>query len=105
VWRGVLATVGGFLLFGFGLTVALKARERVRSAQVGLVGLLGETRSDLNPEGGVYVKGTLWRARSMDGRIPSGRRVRVRGIDGLILRGEGERDELSRRPPRDRRAS
>jgi len=90
LWLVVLATVAGFLLFGFGMTVALKARERVRTAQVGLVGLTGEVRSDLNPEGGVYVKGTLWRARSMDGPIPAGRRVRVKGIDGLILRVEEE---------------
>jgi membrane-bound serine protease (ClpP class) len=85
-----LATLAGFLLFGFGMTVALRARERVRSAQVGLVGLIGETRTDLNPEGGVFVKGTLWRARSMNGPIAGGRRVRVRGIDGLILRVEEE---------------
>jgi membrane-bound serine protease (ClpP class) len=88
LWLVILATVAGFLLFGFGLTVALKARERVRSAQVGLVGLRGEARSDLNPEGGVFVKGTLWRARSMDGPIRSGAQVRVRGIDGLILQVE-----------------
>jgi membrane-bound serine protease (ClpP class) len=93
LWLVVLATVGGFLLFGFGMTVALEARERVRAAQVGLVGLVGETRSDLNPEGGVHVKGALWRARSMNGHIPSGRKVRVRGIDGLILRVEEERDQ------------
>jgi len=90
LWLVILATIAGLLLFGFGMTVALKARERVRTAQVGLVGLTGEVRSDLNPEGGVYVKGTLWRARSMDGPIPAGRRVRVKGIDGLILRVEEE---------------
>jgi membrane-bound serine protease (ClpP class) len=70
--------------------VALRARERVRTAQVGLVGLIGEVRSDLNPEGGVYVKGSLWRARTMDGPIPKGTRVRIKGIDGLILRVEQE---------------
>jgi len=90
LWLVILATVAGFLLFGFGMTVALQARERVRTAQVGLVGLVGESRSDLDPEGGVFVKGALWRARSMNGPIPSGRRVRVRGIDGLILRVEEE---------------
>ncbi|HJP64943.1 MAG TPA: NfeD family protein [Actinomycetota bacterium] len=90
LWLIILVSVGGFLLFGFGMTVALRARERVRSAQVGLVGLVGEARTDLNPEGGVFVKGTLWRARSMNGPIASGRRVRVRGIDGLILRVEEE---------------
>jgi membrane-bound serine protease (ClpP class) len=88
LWLVVLVTIGGFLLFGFGLTVALKARERVRTAQVGLVGLTGEVRSDLNPEGGVFVKGALWRARSMDGPIKAGSRIRVRGIDGLILQVE-----------------
>jgi membrane-bound serine protease (ClpP class) len=90
VWLVGLATIGGVLLFGFGLTVALKARERVRTAQVGLVGLIGEVRSDLNPEGGVFVKGTLWRARSMDGPIRAGSRIRVRGTDGLILQVEEE---------------
>jgi membrane-bound serine protease (ClpP class) len=89
-WLIALLTVSGFLLFGFGFTVALKARERVRTAQVGLVGLVGEARSDLNPEGGVEVKGALWRARSGNGSIPRGTKVRVRGIDGLILRVEPE---------------
>ena len=58
----------------------------------GLVGLVGDARSDLNPEGGVYVKGSIWRARSTDGFIPKGTRVRVKGIDGLILRVEEEPD-------------
>jgi membrane-bound serine protease (ClpP class) len=89
-WLIIVATLAGVLFFGFGLTVALRAKERVRTAQVGLVGLVGEVRSDLNPEGGVYVKGTIWRARSMDGPIPKGTRVRVKGIDGLILRVEPE---------------
>jgi len=90
LWLIVLATVGGLLFFGFGMTVALKARERIRTAQVGLVGLVGDVRSDLNPEGGVHVKGTIWRARSTDGFIPKGKRVRVKGIDGLVLRVEEE---------------
>jgi membrane-bound serine protease (ClpP class) len=51
---------------------------------------VGEVRSDLNPEGGVEVKGALWRARSNNGEIPKGTRVRVRGIDGLILRVDPE---------------
>jgi membrane-bound serine protease (ClpP class) len=90
LWVVVLFTVGGALFFGFGMTVALRARERVRTAQVGLVGLIGEVRSDLDPEGGVYVKGSMWRARSMDGPIPKGARVRIKDIDGLILRVEQE---------------
>jgi membrane-bound serine protease (ClpP class) len=91
-WLIVVSTLAGVLFFGFGLTVALRAKERIRTAQVGLVGLVGEVRSDLNPEGGVYVKGTIWRARSVNGPIPKGTRVRVKGIDGLILRVEPEAD-------------
>jgi membrane-bound serine protease (ClpP class) len=91
-WLVLVMTIAGFLYFGFALTVALRSRERIREAQVGLVGLLGEVRTDLDPEGGVYVKGTMWRARSMDGHIPRGARVRVRGVDGLILRVEQEFD-------------
>ena len=90
LWLIVVASIGGLLFFGFGMTVALRARQRIRSTQAGLVGLVGETRTDLNPEGGVLVKGALWRARSMDGPIPKGTRVRVRGVDGLILRVEQE---------------
>ena len=40
----------------------------------------------------VFVKGTLWRGRSIDGPIAPGTRVRVRGVDGLILRVEPEAD-------------
>ncbi len=82
--------VGSLLYYGFGLTVALQSRERITSTRRGLVGLVGETRGELKPEGPVYVKGTLWRGRSTDGPIPAGTRVRVRGVDGLILRVEPE---------------
>jgi membrane-bound serine protease (ClpP class) len=90
LWLPILFTVGGFVLFGFGFTVAVQARERIRSQQVGLVGLTGEVRSDLDPEGGVAVKGTVWRARTMDGPIAKGTKVRVRRIEGLVLQVEPE---------------
>ena len=92
-WVIALATVASFLYYGFALTVALRARERIASTQRGLVGLVGEARGDLAPEGPVSVKGALWRGRSTDGPIPKGTRVRVRGVDGLILRVEPEPGE------------
>ena len=82
--------VAAFLYWGFGLTVAVQARERISSTQKGLVGLVGETRGELKPEGPVYVKGTLWRGRSANGPIAPNTRVRVRGVDGLILRVQPE---------------
>jgi membrane-bound serine protease (ClpP class) len=87
-WLIGLLTVGSVLYYGFALTVAQRSRERIASTQRGLVGLLGETRGELKPEGPVYVKGTLWRGRSNDGPIPPGTWVRVRGVDGLVLRVE-----------------
>jgi membrane-bound serine protease (ClpP class) len=89
-WLIGFTTLASVLYYGFGLTVAVQSRERITSTQKGLVGLVGETRGDLDPEGPVYVKGTLWRGRSQAGAIPSGTRVRVRGVDGLILRVEPE---------------
>jgi membrane-bound serine protease (ClpP class) len=82
--------VAVLLYWGFGLTVAVQSRERLTSTQRGLVGLVGEARGELKPDGPVFVKGALWRGRSSDGPIPAGSRVRVRGVDGLILRVEQE---------------
>ena len=84
------AALAALLYYGFALTVATKSRERIVSTQVALVGLVGETRGPLDPEGPVYVKGTLWRGRSGNGPIPPGTKVRVRGVDGLILSVEPE---------------
>lgn len=85
-WLIGAATVASFLYYGFALTVAVRSRERITSTQKGLVGLVGETRGLLDPEGPVYVKGTLWRGRTVGGPIPPGTRIRVRGLDGLVLR-------------------
>lgn len=89
-WLIGSATVASFLYYGFALTVAVRSRERITSTQKGLVGLVGEARGSLDPEGPVYVKGTLWRGRTMGGPIPAGTRIRVRGLDGLVLRVEPE---------------
>src|SRR5207244_12774304 len=92
LWLVIVATLGSVLFFGFAMTVALRSRERIHTAQVGLVGLVGEARSDLNPEGGVLVKGSLWRARTMDGTIRQGYRIRVRAVECLHLRMGPESD-------------
>ncbi|HET9250129.1 MAG TPA: NfeD family protein [Actinomycetota bacterium] len=94
-------SVAAFLYWGFGLTVAVQSRERLTSTQRGLVGLVGEARGELKPDGPVFVKGALWRGRSSDGPIPAGSRVRVRGVDGLILRVEQEPPPADPGPPRE----
>ena len=89
-WLIGACSVAAFLYWGFGLTVAVQSRDRLTSTQRGLVGLVGEARGELRPDGPVLVKGALWRGRSSDGPIPAGSLIRVRGVDGLILRVEQE---------------
>jgi membrane-bound serine protease (ClpP class) len=89
-WLVASLTVATGLYYGFGLTVAVQARDRITSTQRGLIGLVGEARGELSPEGPVFVKGALWRGRATHGAIRRGSRVRVRGVDGLILRVELE---------------
>jgi membrane-bound serine protease (ClpP class) len=84
------AVLASLLYYGFGLTVAQQSHDRIVNTQRGLIGLVGEARGRLAPEGPVYVKGTLWRGRSAAGEIGQGARVRVRGVDGLVLRVEAE---------------
>jgi len=88
------AVVASLLYYGFGLTVALQSRDRIVNTQRGLIGLVGEARGRLAPEGPVFVKGAMWRGRSANGPIAQGARIRVRGVDGLILRVEAETGDL-----------
>jgi len=83
----IVATV---LFYGFGLTVAVQSRDRIMEAQQGLIGLIGEARGRLAPDGPVHVKGAMWRGRATGDPIDRGARVRVRGVDGLVLRVEAE---------------
>jgi membrane-bound serine protease (ClpP class) len=83
-------TVASLLYYGFGLTVAIQSRDRILSTQRGLIGLVGEARGRLAPDGPVFVKGALWRGRSLGDPIDQGASVRVRGVEGLILQVEVE---------------
>jgi membrane-bound ClpP family serine protease len=84
------AVVASLLYYGFALTVAIQSRDRIVSTQKGLIGLIGEARGKLAPEGPVFVKGAMWRGRTSGDPIPPGTKVRVRGVDGLVLRVEVE---------------
>jgi membrane-bound serine protease (ClpP class) len=90
-WLIAGAIVASLLYYGFALTVALQARDRIVSTQQGLIGLVGQARGRLAPEGPVFVKGAMWRGRTTgEGAIDPGTAVRVRGVDGLVLKVEAE---------------
>ncbi len=83
------ALTAGF--FAFAVGAGLRAqRQKVRTGREGLVGAIGVARSELSPEGTVFVQGELWSAESVDGVIPAGTRVRVTRVDGLRLRVQKE---------------
>jgi membrane-bound serine protease (ClpP class) len=89
------AIVGSLLFYGFALTVALQSRDRIVGTQRGLIGMVGEARGRLAPDGPVFVQGALWRGRTDGDPIDPGTPIRVRGVDGLILRVDVEpRDPL-----------
>jgi membrane-bound serine protease (ClpP class) len=92
-WLIGAVVLGCVLFFGFAMTVAMRARRRQTiTGQEALVGLTGETRADLDPEGQVWVKGALWKARAMNGPIAKGRKIRVRRVDGLMLLVQEEKE-------------
>jgi membrane-bound serine protease (ClpP class) len=61
--------------------------ERVRTGSEEMVGATGEARSTIDPDGRVWLEGTIWSARLAEGVSPIqlGDRVRVEAVDGLTL--------------------
>ena len=69
-------------------TLVLRARRvRVATGREGMIGEIGVARTQLGPEGKVFVHGELWNAVAPTS-LPEGTRVRVSGVDGLHLRVE-----------------
>jgi membrane-bound serine protease (ClpP class) len=83
---GAGIVLGGLL--SFVIHKAVRARRRpVKTGHEEMVGTVGEVRVPLAPEGQVYTRGALWRARPIDGarELRVGDRVRVESVDGLTL--------------------
>ncbi len=72
----------------FLLTLVLRARRnKVSTGEQGLLAEVGEARTALDPRGTVMVHGEIWTAESK-APVPAGARIRVTGIEGLILKVE-----------------
>jgi membrane-bound serine protease (ClpP class) len=61
--------------------------ERVRTGTEEMIGASAEARSSIDPEGRVWLGGTIWSARLATGSEPVrlGDRVTVEAVDGLTL--------------------
>lgn len=88
-WGVVLpaaAVSAGFLILVVGM--ALKSRRRpVTTGQEEMIGALGRVEADFSGEGWVHVHGENWRAVCPT-PLAKGARVRVTGLEGLVLRVE-----------------
>ncbi|MBI5254117.1 MAG: nodulation protein NfeD [Euryarchaeota archaeon] len=80
------ATVFTALFFAFALGLAIKAQRRRPTTGIeGMVGLVGVAREELNPEGSIFIRGELWRARAKSGAIQKDKKIKVVGADNLVL--------------------
>lgn len=85
---GVAVVLGGLLLL-VGRKVLEARKGRVWTGYEEMIGLEGDVRVALDPEGQVFVHGALWRAEVVSGLeegIPAGARVQVDAVEGLTLR-------------------
>jgi membrane-bound serine protease (ClpP class) len=79
----VITTVP-FFVFAMAAALRLRRRPSVIGSE-SLIGMIGVARTDIEPEGTVMAKGTLWRARSSGEAIPAGSKVRIEATEGLML--------------------
>jgi membrane-bound serine protease (ClpP class) len=83
VIAGVTALTVLFVVLVVGM--ALKARSRpIVSGAEELIGSVGEALEDFDGDGMARVHSELWKVRSK-GPVKSGQKLRVEGVDGLIL--------------------
>lgn len=81
---GLALGMGAF--FVFALTAALRARRTPTfTGKTGLVGMIGEVKSPLDPQGFVLVNGERWKAVSAGGPVPAGAQVRIIRVEGMRL--------------------
>lgn len=69
--------IGLSLIFIFLIMLVVRAHSRkVMTGKEGLIGEIGTAKTDLNPEGKVFVHGELWHAEAEE-NIPQGSKVKV----------------------------
>jgi len=80
---GVSVPLGAITVFL--MSIALRARRnKVVTGEQGMIGAVGEARTDIDPEGKVFVLGELWNAHAPS-RVGIGDHVVVRKVEGLAL--------------------
>jgi membrane-bound serine protease (ClpP class) len=85
LWASLAISIPLGLITIFLMTIAIRARRnKVVTGTQGLLGAIGEARTEIDPEGKVFVMGELWNAHAPT-RVHMGDHVVVRKVDGLEL--------------------
>ena len=85
LWASLAISIPLGLITIFLMSIAIKARRnKVVTGAQGLLGAIGEARTEIDPEGKVFVMGELWNAHAPS-RVRMGEHVVVRKVDGLEL--------------------
>jgi len=83
----IVGTGAACAIFFFTIVTAI-VRMRRAPAYMGVQTMIGDSavaRSDLNPDGFVFLRGELWKATSEQGPISRGEPVRITRVKGLTL--------------------
>jgi membrane-bound serine protease (ClpP class) len=85
----ITAVVVTSLFFLFVVGMGLKAqRAKPSTGTEGMIGETGETISELNPIGRVLVHGEIWNAKTLEGIISAGEKIKVTAVQNLTLQVE-----------------
>ena len=85
LWASLAISIPLGLITIFLMSIAIKARQnKVVTGAQGLLGAIGEARTEIDPEGKVFVMGELWNAHAPT-RVRMGEQVVIRKVDGLEL--------------------
>lgn len=80
---GTALVSAGFFLWVTTRFIRLRRRKAVTGAEE-MIGIVGKALEDIAPEGRIRVHGEIWKAHS-DAPIKKGQRIRVVGMQGLVL--------------------
>ena len=85
----ILIVVLTAAFFLFAISMGIKAqRKKPATGQEGLIGETATALTNLNPFGEVSVHGEIWKAESLKGNINEGEKIKVTGIENLLLKVE-----------------
>jgi membrane-bound serine protease (ClpP class) len=85
LWTALSVSIPLGAITVFLMSIALKARRnKVVTGKRGMIGSVGEARTDIDPEGKVFVQGELWNAHA-PARVQMGEHVVVKKVEGLEL--------------------